>query len=472
MEIDPEFAMAFRSMAASYGSLYLLSEREKCLQKALELTDRLSDKESYLIQGDFYRSSEKTYDKAIEAYKTLLELYPDNNPGNHNLGHLYRSLEEWDKAIERFEVCRKNRTEFIGSYTILASVYRAKGLYEKAKEILEDHINNISDHDAIRRSLATNYYEQGELDLALAEIDKAFILNPTHSSNLRAKGDIYLYKGDVIKAEEEYQKLLKASEPIAQAAGFNRLGYLYLLQGRFEKVISLWKQTVKLAEKFGQEEWTAPIRQSLGEIYLISGKPKEALKVLDMAWNLAEEKGYLSLQIEALYLKGIIFTAMKSMDEAQESANELKELSQKGMNKKQMRFYYNLMGSIELEKGDFSKAIKYFKDALSLLSYGPLTWRADFIGSLALAYYKAGDLESARQEYKRITSLTTGRRSHGDVYAKSFYILGKIYEQQGDKAKAIDNYKKIFDLRKDADPGLPEVEDAKKRLAGLEGEER
>ncbi len=224
LEIDPEFAMAFRSMAASYGSLYLLSEREKCLQKALELTDRLSDKESYLIQGDFYRSSEKTYDKAIEAYKTLLELYPDNNPGNHNLGHLYRSLEEWDKAIERFEVCRKNRTEFIGSYTILASVYRAKGLYEKAKEILEDHINNISDHDAIRRSLATNYYEQGELDLALAEIDKAFILNPTHSSNLRAKGDIYLYKGDVIKAEEEYQKLLKASEPIAQAAGFNRLG--------------------------------------------------------------------------------------------------------------------------------------------------------------------------------------------------------------------------------------------------------
>jgi cytochrome c-type biogenesis protein CcmH/NrfG len=44
-------------------------------------------------------------------------------------------------------------------------------------------------------------------------------------------------------------------------------------------------------------------------------------------------------------------------------------------------------------------------------------------------------------------------------------MLGKIYEQQGDTAKAIENYEKFLDLWKDADPGIAEVEDAKERLA-------
>jgi tetratricopeptide (TPR) repeat protein len=71
------------------------------------------------------------------------------------------------------------------------------------------------------------------------------------------------------------------------------------------------------------------------------------------------------------------------------------------------------------------------------------------------------------EEYERLVSLTAGRLFFGDIYAKSFYTLGKIYEQQGKKTRAIENYKKFLDLWKDADSGIPEVEDASKRLAGI-----
>ncbi len=43
-------------------------------------------------------------------------------------------------------------------------------------------------------------------------------------------------------------------------------------------------------------------------------------------------------------------------------------------------------------------------------------------------------------------------------------MLGLIDEIQGDKARARENCRTFLELWKDADPGLPEVEDAKKRL--------
>ena len=64
--------------------------------------------------------------------------------------------------------------------------------------------------------------------------------------------------------------------------------------------------------------------------------------------------------------------------------------------------------------------------------------------------------------------MTTGRMGSGDLYARSFYHLGQIDEKLGDKAKSRENYQKFLDLWKNADRGLPEVKDARKRLAGLQ----
>jgi hypothetical protein len=49
-------------------------------------------------------------------------------------------------------------------------------------------------------------------------------------------------------------------------------------------------------------------------------------------------------------------------------------------------------------------------------------------------------------------------------------MLGKIYEQKGWQGKAIEQYEKFLDLRKDADPEIAEVEDARERLAELKSQ--
>ncbi len=465
--IDPQFAMAYRSIAVSYNNLFLFAERKKYMQKALEFIDRLSERERYIIEGDYYWDSEATFDKTIAAYKKILELYPEDMIVNHNLAVIYGFIEDYEKAIERYEVCIGAGEEFIHSHTQLADSYASKGMYDKAKEIARNYIDNISDHALAHHTLAYLHLDLEEFDQALDETEKAIYLNPTHYENLTIKGYIYYYRGEFVKAEEEFLKLMQTTEPAGKSTGFVNMINLKILQGKFDEATSLAKQGVEFSQKLGQKMWESLGHLGGAHFYVRSGNLEEAIKECDEAWRSAEEIGFLHGQRRALYNKGLALLKMGSVEEAQKTANDLKKMIEQGLRKKAMRLYFHLAGMLELEAGNFSKAIQYFNDALSLDPYGPLAKRADFINSLASAYYKSGDLEKALGEYERITTLTTGRDKYGDIYAKSFYMLGNIHEEQGDTAKAIENYEKFLDLWKDADPGLPEVDDARNRLAGL-----
>jgi tetratricopeptide (TPR) repeat protein/predicted Ser/Thr protein kinase len=464
--VDPEFAMAYRSMAVTYQDLGYLTKAKEHLKRALELSDRVSVRERYQIQGDFYWMSEKTYDKAIDAYTKLLELYPEDSNANINLSSLYRGLEEWDKAKERAEVLRQSKDESIFPYLSLAAVARARGLFDEAREVLEFYLNNFSDNATVHGYLARNYVSQGKLDLALVELDKGFSLNQSPDFT-NSRGDVYLYRGSLNEAEEEYKKLLEAEDKGYHVLCMGKLAYLYLLQGKFEESKNQARQAIELLKKLDEKSWIPWFHGYLSYLYLKSGSPEEALKEADSMFRTAAEEEILTYQMQALHGKGLIFLKMNSMAEAQKTAVALKEMIDQWLNKKLIRVYYHLMGMIELEGENYAKAIDYFNRALSLVPYGPLNKNASFIDSLASAYYKSGDIEKAREEHERILTLTQGRLYYGDIYAKSFYTLGKIYEQKGWEGKAIEHYEKFLSLWKDADPGIPEVDDTKKRLSVL-----
>ncbi len=470
--IDPEFAMAYRSMATTYSNYGYVSAMKKYVQKAFELTDRLSYREKYLIQGEFYRMSEKTYDKAFEAYEKLLEIYPTDPIGNVNLGILYFDLEEWDKAMERFEVPIQNKDDTYFPYFNMQNAYAAKGLYDEAQKILEYFLDNFSEDPSIHWALAQNYLCQGKYDLALVELDRAISLLPIWYFDI-TKGDISLYIEDLVKAENEYQKLLEVPEPAAQIVGIERLAALYILQGKFNKAQDQFKQAIELAEKIGEMQWITTDLLRLAEIYLETGNPENALEELEKALEISTEEDLQNDQRMALLRKTLAYLEMNALNDAQKAADKLEESIQKGPNQKLMRYSYLLKGKMELKRENYSSAIEELGKAISLLpfQFDPINGEnhAVFFDSLAFAYYQAGNFEKARKEYEKITELTTGRLWDGDIYAKSFYMLGKISEEQGDTDKAIEHYEKFLELWKDADPGLPEVDDARTRLSKIAG---
>jgi hypothetical protein len=53
------------------------------------------------------------------------------------------------------------------------------------------------------------------------------------------------------------------------------------------------------------------------------------------------------------------------------------------------------------------------------------------------------------------------------IHPKYHYRLTKLYEEKGWSGKAIEQYEKFLEIWKDADEDLPELIDAKERLAKL-----
>jgi tetratricopeptide (TPR) repeat protein len=321
----------------------------------------------------------------------------------------------------------------------------------------------------IHLTLAYNHIDLGELDLALAAVEKAFYLNPTDFENFMVRGDIYALKGEFSKAEEQYNKLFELKEPVAQAVGGRNLGRLYILLGKFKQADIQRKQGLARVKSYGQKRWESSALLGAARHNLRLGNYAKGLNDCEEGWAVAEQIGLLENQRQALHVKGLILTAMKSDAEARRVAAQLKEMIDTGIHKKAIRLYYHLIGEIERANGNYSAAIENFKMAISLVGYGPLAKRLDFANSLALTYYESGDLESARDLYEKMNVFTTTRLENGDIYAKSFYMLGKICEESGNTAKAIEYYEKFLDLWKDADPGIAEVEDAQKKLAELKG---
>jgi tetratricopeptide (TPR) repeat protein len=471
IEIDPGFAMAYRKISRAYGNLGYDVSEAGYLKRAFALRNRVSERERLLIQADFYRESEKTIEKAMESFEQLFQLYPGDLVGNSALALLYEDIEEWDKAIEQFKICINNDDSFIGPYEGMSRMYMNKGLANKAREVLENNINIVSNKAAVHRYLAWLYITLGEYDRALVEVGKSSSLDPSHYQNTRYLGDIYFCQGEPEKAAKEYRKLLQYKEGGAFYYYTVRMAALDAMQGKLISQKALIENLIKKAKEVKVRWADRTARYALADIYRISGNPGLALKEYDRIWQSAFEDGKVEDQRKSLWNKGLTYLEMGSIKKARETVDQLRSLIETGVNPKKIRYYHHLQAAIFLEEKEFFQAVASFNKALSRL---PQYWelRIVFLYSLGNMFLQKGDIEKARETFETIVSSKGMTRIHNSVLiSRSIYTLGKIYQEKGWKGKAIENYNKFIELWKTCDPQFQSlVEDARKRVNRLEKE--
>jgi tetratricopeptide (TPR) repeat protein len=99
IRLDPNFAMAYAALGASYYNLGETRLGAENTKKAYELRERVSEREKFYIESHYYSIATGDLEKARRAYELWAQTYPRDWVPPDNLGGIYRILGQYDKRL-------------------------------------------------------------------------------------------------------------------------------------------------------------------------------------------------------------------------------------------------------------------------------------------------------------------------------------------------------------------------------------
>jgi serine/threonine protein kinase/tetratricopeptide (TPR) repeat protein len=173
VEIDPNFASAYRLLSDANTRLGNTIAQNECLKKAMALSSIASDKERlYILAAAAIGAKEK-----IEAYERITAKYPREKEAYYWQGFHYQSINQ-RSAVEALEKAVRLDPSYAPAVNQLGCQYLFMGIYDRGIEWLKKYIA-LSPGDANPfDSLGAAYFGAGDLDEAIRKFKEALDLDP------------------------------------------------------------------------------------------------------------------------------------------------------------------------------------------------------------------------------------------------------------------------------------------------------
>ena len=371
----------------------------------------------------FYQYTKAGHRAAIQMYLKALELDEDYALAYAGLAVCYGFLfiRGWDENPVWLDKAEEASLKALAIDQDLAQAHFALGYVYECKEDWD------REEGAMRRVL---------------------VLDPNHAHAHDSLGDVYYQRDQLDEALAEYQTALNL-EPFHPRA-LIQVAATYEKAGRYRAAIAQLQRTVEILPDF---DWTW---MYLGDLYHSRGNYEEALQAYQRALAIDPTN------IDAKVGLGLTYAAMRRIEEGEQIANELLDLSSKP--REENADYLFLVAMLDRARGDHEKAITSLEKAMSVARR---RYHRIYMGAFGETYALMGDQDKAIAYYQK--ALESER--HSSPYMIQFhYRLGLLCEEKKDFRAASEAYRRFLHFWKDADPDIPILVDAKERLGTLEAQ--
>lgn len=430
---DSTFAMAWRKLAVGYDNSRAGEDRLlHATRKAYEYRDRLTERERYHTIAMYHLNAGRDNAAAINAYRTLLDTYPDDHAALNNIALAYGRIRDRDRAAEYYR-----RAIAVDSF--MASTWT---------------------------NLALTEYYRGNTAEARSLLDAATERFPEQRDNRAFAAGLAQAEGNYEEAERILRRLVEDSRDseVWRARSAFALGALMQMQGRLNEARRLY------AENLAANRARGVAGAGLGYEVMLAGidgwvsqKPDAALRRLN-AMLAGDEWRETSVGIRSQLLTAQGYAASGQPAKARQLVAEWQAVPESERDDGNWALPA-AEGWIALAENRPADAVQEFREAAN---YGS----CDYCGlpTLAMSFRAAGMPDSAIIYYRRFIDAPAMDRIIDDAWelAAAYESLAEMYESAGD-VPAARKYAGLFvALWQDADADLqPRVQRKRAMLERL-----
>jgi serine/threonine protein kinase/tetratricopeptide (TPR) repeat protein len=452
IRLDTTFGLAYYRLAYAINWEQDAESARKYIQKAMKLLDRIPEKEKYLVRAE-YLNIEESFGNGLAVLIDMEKKYPDNKEMIYNIGDWSWHLGDYSTAKTYLEKVLESDPKFERALQHLIWIYRDMGYYEKMLDIAKRYVAVASSSESFELLIEAYIYLQ-DFETGLRTIRKIQERFPDNYELIPVIANILIQMEKYEQAETELKILIQDDKSTEERqVGYESLVRFYPYMGKYQTLFEIIdKQTVSARQN--NDSLRVAYLQVLKVLYL-----QRKFNDISIDWEEVTE----TLRIQRK-IKSTLYWATMSLLYLYHGDYELADSVTRSISS--TWWYFTIRSCIYSRKHECQKA-KFYAD--SVIHAGPGFCKIQALYSLAQCQYNMEKYDRAEKSLLLLQGIRDQSFGFRSVYyPKSYYLLARVYEKKGQFAFAIKNYQKFLTLWKDGDQDLPELIDAKKRLAILE----